>query len=254
MRVLIEIEYKGTNYCGWQIQPKALSIQQILQDNISLICNQQIKLVASGRTDSGVHAKSQYAHFDYDGNFDVKRLPFALQNKLPNDISIKNAWIVRENFHARYSVMSKTYYYRLFISNTISPLKEDYYLRTKDDLDIEKMQKACKKFVGTHDFSAFCLSRKIENENNVRTINLCLLEQNENELIFKICGNGFLHNMVRIIVGTLLEIGTGRKKLDDIERIFQNKDRTKAGKTVSAKGLMLMQVDYGLNLTNSIIK
>ena len=245
MKVLIEIEYKGTNYCGWQIQKNGISVQQVLQQALSLFFKQEIVLFASGRTDAGVHAKSQFAHFEIDKNFDVTKLPLAISSLLPNDVSVKNAIQVSDNFHARYSVKSKTYYYRMYLSKTKEPLKDDFSLQVKEALNIKAMKKACKYFVGEHNFKAFCIPRKIENENFVRKIITCDLEHKGNDIVFKICGEGFLHNMVRIIVGTLLLVGQEKIKPCEIKNIILSLDRSKAGKTVSPKGLTLQKVNYG---------
>ncbi len=246
MRVLLQIEYDGTNYHGWQLQKNGVSVQQTLQECLQGILCQPITLVASGRTDSGVHAKNQYAHFDYDGKFDVKKLPYALQGSLPNDISVKNAWVVSDDFHARYSVKFKTYHYCLYVGDSIQPLKERYRVYLKHKPNLQLMKKASKYLVGIHDFSSFCVPRKIENENNTRTIkNIKICKKNEC-ITLKICGNGFLHNMVRIIAGTLLDVGFGKISPKQIKTILEQKDRTKAGKTAPAKGLVLYNVDYGI--------
>lgn len=245
MKVLIEIEYKGTNYCGWQIQKNGVSIQQILQEKLSEFFDEKIILFASGRTDAGVHARKQFAHFELDKKFDVSRLPFAMQNILPEDISIKKAMIVPDNFHARYSVISKTYYYRMYQSKIKEPLKEDTFLQIKDNLDVNTMKKACKYFVGTHNFKAFCVPRNLDNENFNRRILKCNIECKNNDIVVKITGEGFLHNMVRIIVGTLILVGQGKIMPKEIKNIIESGDRAKAGKTVCAKGLTLEHVYYG---------
>jgi tRNA pseudouridine38-40 synthase len=150
MRVLLQIEYDGTNYHGWQSQKNGNSVQQTLQECLQGILCQPITLVASGRTDSGVHAKNQYAHFDYDGKFDVKKLPYALQGSLSNDISVKNAWIVSDNLHARYSVKSKTYHYYLYAEGPIQPLKERYCVYIKKEPNLHLIKRALKYLIGTH--------------------------------------------------------------------------------------------------------
>ena len=246
MRVLLQIEYDGTNYHGWQLQKNGASVQQTLQDCLQSILCRPITLVASGRTDSGVHAKNQYAHFDYNGNFDIKKLPYALQGSLPNDISVKNAWIVSDDFHARYGVKFKTYHYCLYVGSAIQPLKDRYCVYLKNRPNLHLMKKASKYLVGTHDFSSFCVPRKIENENNTRTIKFLKICQKHDCITFKVCGNGFLHNMVRIIAGTLLDVGFGKIPPKQIKTILEQKDRTKAGKTAPAKGLVLYNVDYGV--------
>lgn len=245
MRVLIEIEYKGTNYCGWQIQKNGQSVQGALQEVLSNFFNEKIVLFSSGRTDAGVHAKSQYAHFDLVKFFDVSKLPYAVERYLPNDICIKSARQVQDSFHARYSVISKTYHYHLYESKVKLPLKDEMSLQIKSTLDIDKMKQACKFFVGKHNFKAFCIPRKLDNENFEREIFCCDIEKNGNDYVFKICGKGFLHNMVRIIVGTLLMVGEGKIKPEEVKNIILSKERKNAGKTVSSKGLILYDVSYG---------
>lgn len=244
MRVLLQIEYKGTNYCGWQIQKNGLSVQQVLQSLLQDILNQKINLIASGRTDSGVHAKNQYAHFDYQGSFDMQKLPYALQGYLPKDISVKNAWVVDDDFHARYSVKSKTYHYQLYVSEVSLPLYEDYYVLLKQMPNLNLMKRAVKYLIGKHDFTSFCTSRKIDGENNTRTINFIKICKQKNMLTIKINGDGFLHNMVRIIVGTLLDVGFGKIEPSKVKDILEMKNRIYAGKTAPAKGLLLYDVQY----------
>ena len=250
MKILIEISYKGTNYCGWQMQKNGISIQEVLQTALSSFFNENILLVASGRTDAGVHANKQYAHFTLEKKFDLSKLPIALEHLLPQDISITNAVKVEDDFHARYSAICKTYYYRVYFSKVKLPLKDDFMLQVKKDLNLDKIKKGCSYFVGKHNFKAFCVPRKLVDENFERTIFSCQVEKNNNEFLFKICGDGFLHNMVRIIVGTLIDVGTEKIEPESIKKIILEKDRAKAGKTVSAKGLTLQSVSYGEAIDN----
>ena len=254
MKVLIEISYKGTNYCGWQAQKNGISVQEILQKALSIFFKQNIILYASGRTDAGVHARSQFAHFNLDKQFDVSKIPVAIQNLLPNDISVTNAVMVDDDFHARYAVVCKTYYYRWYISSVRQPLKDEFMSQLKKELDFNEMKKACKYFVGRHNFKAFCIPRKLEDENFEREIFNCDLKQNNDEVTLEITGTGFLHNMVRIIAGTLIEVGKGKIKPEDIQSIMISQDRAKAGKTLEAKGLMLYDVSYGESIDRVIKK
>lgn len=244
MRVLLQIEYNGKNYCGWQIQKNGNSIQQTIQDCLQKILNQPIVLYSSGRTDSGVHAKNQYAHFDCKEGFDIKKLPYALQGSLPNDISVKNTWVVDDDFHARYSALYKTYTYQLYVSPVNLPLFNDFFVNLKKMPDIKLMKKAAKYLVGSHDFTSFCIPRKLDVEDNIRTIKWIKIKKQKNFLFINVCGTGFLHNMVRIIVGTLIDVGIKKVKPEDVEQIINAKDRTKAGKTFPAKGLVLCDVEY----------
>lgn len=259
-KVKIKVEYKGTNFSGWQKQKSSRTVQYVLEEVLSSFLGEAICLVASGRTDAGVYAKGQIAHFETNAKFDFKKLPQALEKFLPNDISVTHAEIVNNDFHARYCVKQKTYHYMCYTSKVKSALLDEFALQIKSDLDIEKIQKAMKYFVGTYDFTSFCTAKKDDektfekmhnNSNlpqdkigNVRTIFNFELEQKENILTFKITGNGFLHNMVRIIIGTVISVGQGKTDLQSLPKIFEQKNRIYAGKTVKPNGLILWDVEY----------
>ncbi len=254
MKVLLTIEYKGTNFEGWQVQPKKRTVQEVLEETISKLLNEKISLFASGRTDSGVHALAQCAHFESGGekikqNFFIKnkfnseKLVNAINANLPEDVKIIKAKRVSNKFHARFDVKEKKYIYKLEIG-TGSPLTHGLVGTYKHNLDIEKMKKGSDFLVGTHDFRSFS-SVKTEVQDFVRTINYIKIYQlKDNEIIFEISGNGFLYNMVRIIVGTLIDIGDNKISPEDIKIILDAKDRTKAGKTVAPEGLYLKEVRY----------
>ncbi|MCL1901069.1 MAG: tRNA pseudouridine(38-40) synthase TruA [Firmicutes bacterium] len=243
-RILLTIEYYGKNFCGWQIQRNAVSVQEILENKLKEILDEKIVLHGSGRTDSGVNAISQTAHFDTSSNLPANAYVPKLNNILPDEIKIKEAKVVSGNFHAQYSAKKKTYVYKMYISKIASPLKDLGAMQIKfDTIDIDKMNKACKYIVGVHDFSAFKSARS-EKLNNVREIYSAKFYFNDDLIEFKICGNGFLHNMVRILVGTFVDVGTGKLRIEDVPKILQSKDRKKASKTAHANGLYLFSVEY----------
>jgi len=243
-RILLAIEYYGKNYCGWQRQKNGVSVQEILEQALKEILGEKVILHASGRTDSGVNALNQAAHFDTNSNLPIKAYVPKLNNILPCDIQLKYAKIVGDDFHAQYSVKKKTYIYKMYVSKIASPLKDLFAMQIKfDKIDTDKMNEACKYIVGIHDFSAFKSARS-DKINNVREVYSANFYYKDDILEFKICGSGFLHNMVRILVGTLIDVGTGKLQTDDIQKILEGKDRKKASKTALAKGLYLVDVEY----------
>jgi len=243
-RILLTIEYYGRNFCGWQRQKNAVSVQEILENALKEILEEKIVLHGSGRTDSGVNAIFQTAHFDTKSNLPQNAYVPKLNNILPDEIKVKDAKIVDGNFHAQYSVKKKTYIYKMYVSKIASPLKDLGAMQIKYDIiDIDMMNEACKYIVGVHDFSAFKSARS-EKLNNVREIYFANFYFKDEILEFKICGNGFLHNMVRILVGTLVDVGVGKLQVAEIAKILESKDRKKASKTAIAAGLYLAGVEY----------
>ena len=211
---------------------------------IKELTGEDVNLEGSGRTDSGVNAIGQAAHFDTMSTMPANAFVPALNNILKEDVQIKNAIDVSSDFHARYSVKRKTYIYKIYVSKTASPIKDLLAMRiNRDFIDIRKMNEACKYLIGKKDFSSFKCARSAIT-NNVRTIYSAEVYEAGDFVEFKICGNGFLHNMVRIIAGTLIDVGTGKLKPEDIETIMVLKDRTKASKTAKAHGLYLESVEY----------
>ena len=239
----IIVEYTGKNYSGWQIQAGKTTIEGELVRAIVEISGEKVAVVGSGRTDAGVRACGQVANFLLKKSFDPNKLVLALNAHLPNDISIKSAEIVADDFNARFAAKRKTYEYYFYVAASRSSIYDEFALQTKR-ADITKMQQACKYLVGEHDFSSF-VARNSGKTNFVRTIFDAKIEQvGDNLHKFIICGNGFLYNMVRIIMGTLIAVGEGKIAPEDVGKIIDAKDRTKAGKTVSAVGLCLASVEY----------
>ncbi|MEG1751636.1 MAG: tRNA pseudouridine(38-40) synthase TruA [Clostridia bacterium] len=242
-RILLTIQYDGTNFCGWQAQPGQRSVQKEIENQLEKIFEQKVELFASGRTDAGVHAKNQFAHFDYDGKFEITHICNALASYLPEDISVTCAKEVLPNFHARFCVKQKIYRYICYVSEFKDVFLNKFALQIKKMPNVQKIRQSAKYFIGTHDFSAFCASGS-NILDHVRTIYNIKILENCNQIIFEFSGNGFLYNMVRIIVGTLLDVGCGKIQVEKIPEIIESKQRHNAGKTVQAHGLCLYDVVY----------
>jgi len=243
-RYVMVFEYDGTGFSGLQTQEGKRTVQSEIESAMSRIFGVPTILVASGRTDSGVHAIGQVAHFDADYKKDEFSLLRSLNSFLPSDICVREIRKVDGDFHARFDAKRKTYIYKFYISPNERPLYLNRALRVNTGLDVSKMMDACECFVGTKDFKSFC-SKKSGKTDFVRTVYSCkITEIAKDEYELQICGNGFLYNMVRIIMGTLLKVGEGKLKKADIEKIFQGKARMLAGRTVPPYGLYLKSVEY----------
>jgi len=240
MRFFIDISYDGTNYHGWQIQPNARTVQHQINNALSTILNCNISVVGAGRTDTGVHAKQLIAHFDFENDFDLLKIRNKLNGFLDNDISINDIYKVKDDVHARFSAISRTYQYR--ISKVKDPFIRQSFLITRK-INTKEMINACKLLIGEKDFSAFA---KLHSDNFTNKCNIYYAgwEEDSKHLVFTIKANRFLRNMVRAIVGTMLEIGDGKIKSSDINNIILSKDRSKAGYSVPALGLSLVNVEY----------
>ncbi|MGI6193278.1 MAG: tRNA pseudouridine(38-40) synthase TruA [Christensenellales bacterium] len=241
-RIKLVIEYDGTNYAGWQRQENGVTVQQLIEENIQKVTGERVTLHGSGRTDSGVHALGQVAHFDTGARMPAEKFCYALNTGLPDDIRIIDSCEVSSDFHARFSAKRKHYRYAINNGAHASALYRNFELHVHKTLDVAAMKEAAKVLVGTHDFSAF---KAVECKlNAVRTIYRSEISTDGNRITYDIEGNGFLYNMVRIIVGTLVEIGKGKLDASDMERILLSKDRSNAGPTAPAKGLTLVSVEY----------
>ncbi len=236
------IEYDGTNYKGWQSQPKGDTVQDAIENALKEIFGKKITVFGSGRTDTGVHALGQVAHFDAETVMTEGKLLRAVNAHLPEDVRIKKLEKADENFHARFDAKRKTYLYKLYLSDVISPLRRNYAHQVYGKVDVNKMKEATDYFVGTHDFYAF--SSKSDKEDTVRTLDYVNLTQNGDEVDILMCGDGFLYNMVRVIVATIVEVGKCKIPVADIPKIFEGKDRSKSGKKLSPEGLYLVSVEY----------
>ena len=228
---------------GWQKQPDKLNIQGTIENAIKAITGEEVELNASGRTDAGVHAYAQVANFKTNSNLPIEKIPLAINSKLKKSIIIKSAEEVEERFHSRLSCKKKTYRYIINNSKTGTAIYRnlEYHLSTK--LDIPKMQEAVKHFEGEHDFKAFKASGT-SSKSSVRTIYEAKVYQEGEKIYIELTGSGFLYNMVRIISGTLVEVGLGKISPEQIPQIIQERKRENAGKTLPAHGLYLLNVEY----------
>lgn len=241
--IKLVIEYDGKSFNGWQKQPNKLNIQGEIEKAIGEITGEEIELIASGRTDAGVHSLGQVANFKTNSKIDIEKFPYAINSKLKKSIVIKSAEEVPERFHSRYSVHSKTYRYTINNSKFGTALYRDMEYHFPIKLDENKMQEAAKYFEGEHDFKAFKASGT-SSKSSVRIIYKAVVKRQDDRVIIEITGNGFLYNMVRIIAGTLVDVGIGKIEPEEIKNIIEEKDRKKAGKTLSARGLCLLEVQY----------
>ncbi len=245
-RVKLTIAYDGTNYCGWQIQPNGLTVEEVINKAITKVTGVPTLVIGASRTDSGVHALANVAVFDTDSPIPPDRICHAINQKLPEDIIITSSQEVAADFHPRYCDTQKTYEYHII--NTRSPLPTDrltnYFVSFP--LNVEKMKEAAKILVGTHDFASFC-NIHTDVEDTVRTVYQLDVIQDSNRpehIIIRIRGNGFLYNMVRIIVGTLVRVGRGFYQPEQVREILEAKCRTEAGVTAPPQGLFLVEIDY----------
>lgn len=237
------IEYDGKGFNGWQKQPDRLNIQGEIEKAIEEITGEKVDLTASGRTDAGVHSLGQTANFKTDSKIPTEKFAKAINSRLKKSIVIKSAEEVDEKFHSRYSVKSKTYRYIINNSENGTAIYRGLEYHVSMKLDYEKMNEAIKYFIGEHDFKAFKASGT-SSKSSVRKILDGNVRKEGERVIIEVTGTGFLYNMVRIISGTLLDVGLGKIKPEDIPSIIESKDRTKAGKTLPAHGLYLLQVNY----------
>lgn len=241
MRYFIEFSYNGKNYFGYQIQPREITVQEELEKALSTLLREEIKTTGAGRTDTGVHAKKMFAHFDTLQILD-ENLPKKLNSFLPPDISIKKIFKVKDDFHARFDATFRTYEY--YISLEKNPFTQDSsWQMWRRNLGIDKMNEACKILFEYEDFTSFA-KLHTDNKTNLCKIYKAFWEQNGTELKFTISADRFLRNMVRAIVGTMVEIGNGKLKPEDLCKIIEDKNRNSAGTSAPSQGLFLVEVGY----------
>jgi tRNA pseudouridine38-40 synthase len=244
--ILLEIEYDGTNYCGWQVQKNGVAIQQKIEEAIECLTGEKLRINGAGRTDSGVHALGQTATFNTDSTIPSSNLSKALNQILPKDISIISSRKVPVDFHARFSATGKIYRYIILNRQQRSPFYERKAYKYGKKLDIAAMKEAAVHFTGSHDFKAFMASGSSV-EDTVRRIERLDVSKDGDLITIEIEGNGFLYNMVRIIAGTLVECGEGRKRTTEIPGIISDCNRQAAGRTLPGHGLYLVKVKYPEN-------
>lgn len=242
MRYFVTLCYDGTAYHGWQIQPNGISVQAILQQSLSLLLRQDITVVGAGRTDAGVHARMMVAHFDIAHEVDTKQLAYKLNRLLPEDIAVRKVELVDDDMHARFSATSRMY--RYYIHTRKDPFRRAYSCELHYPLDFERMNEAAKVLMEYDDFGAFCKSHT-----DVKTTLCNVMEAQWHQTApdawyFEIRANRFLRNMVRAVVGTLIEVGRGRMTINDFRNVIEGKRRTEAGESMPGQALFLEDITY----------
>lgn len=240
---LLRIKYNGSSYHGWQVQDNAVTVQEKLQDAIEAVFGKREDVKGCSRTDSGVHANAFFCNFRSEKVIQAEKIPAALNANLPVDIAVEKCTEVHQDFHARYDCKGKEYVYKIWNGHERNPFYNDLYYHYKYKIDTELLNIEAQAFVGKHDFSAFCAAGGSV-EDKVREIYSFRVERSGDEVFFYVSGDGFLYNMVRIMVGTLLEISSGKIEKGKISQIICEKDRNMAGFTVPPQGLYLNAVYY----------
>ncbi len=242
-RILLTMEYDGTGYAGWQRQSNGLAVQQVLEEALSAACSHPVSVTGASRTDAGVHALGQTAHFDTSSSIPPDKYPFVLNTLLPPDIRVIHGRAVPDHFHARFLSVGKTYTYRILNNRHGSALRRNTVWHVPVPLDFDLMRQSLSPLSGTHDFRAFQAAGGSA-RTTVRTVDTVLLDRRDDEIVFRIHGNAFLYNMVRIMAGTLMEIGLHRLPQDAFSKALDSGSRLDLGMTAPAGGLTLVQVDY----------
>ena len=242
-RIKLVVAYDGTAYSGWQVQPGVKTIEGELNRCLSELLGEEIQVIGASRTDSGVHALCNVAVFDTGARIPGEKVSYALNQRLPEDIRIRESSEVDSDFHPRHCNSKKTYEYRILNAPFAIPTRRLYTHFTYVPLDVELMQKGADYLIGEHDFKSFCSTAAVV-ETTVRTITDIQIEKAGNEISIRVCGTGFLYNMVRIIAGTLMEIGRGSYPPEHMKEILESKDRQSAGPTAPASGLTLVKYEF----------
>ena len=242
-RIKLVVSYDGTAYCGWQLQPNGVTIEEVLNQALSSLLKEDIQVIGASRTDSGVHAMGNVAVFDTESRIPGDKICFALNQRLPDDVRIQASEEVPLTFHPRKANCVKTYEYKILNRKIDMPLQRLYSYFCYFNLDLEKMQKAASYLIGEHDFKSFCTVRT-QAEETVRTIYSLTVTKADDLITIRISGSGFLYNMVRILTGTLVEVGLGKTNPEDMPKILEAKDRSKSGATLPPRGLILVNVEY----------
>lgn len=242
-RICLRVAYDGTAYNGWQYQPNGVTIEETLNRALCALTGEQIAVIGASRTDAGVHARCNYAVFDTRMRMPAEKFAYALNQRLPEDIRVRGSWEVEASWHPRRCKSLKTYEYRIRNEEFPDPLDRLCSYFTYLALDVDKMRAAAAYLVGEHDFKSFC-SIHTQAESTVRRITALTVERQENVIRIRVTGTGFLYNMVRIIAGTLLEVGTGKYPPERVKEILEARDRETAGPTAPACGLTLASYDF----------
>jgi len=242
-RVKLVVAYDGTNYSGWQLQKNAVTIEQKLNEALSDLLKEEIVVIGASRTDAGVHSLGNVCVFDTNTLMPAEKISYALNTRLPEDIVVQNSCEVAEDFHPRAGKSSKTYEYRILNRDFRDPTRRQNTYFYHHYLDVDAMQKAAVYLEGEHDFKSFC-SVHAQVESTVRTIYSCTVDKEDDIIRIRVTGNGFLYNMVRIIAGTLIEVGAGKTTPEEILEMLEKTDRTVAGPTAPAHGLTMLRIEY----------
>ena len=243
MRVKLIVAYDGTNYCGWQIQDNAITIEEVLNQKLSELLNEDIRVIGASRTDSGVHALGNVAVFDTNTRIPAEKISYALNQRLPDDIRIQKSEQVADDFHPRFCDTIKTYEYKIYNNKFPDPTVRLYSKFVYFNIDLDKMREGAKYLVGEHDFKSFCTPRT-NVESTVREVTEISFDKKGDMITMTIKGTGFLYNMVRIIMGTLLRVGMGMYTPEHVKEILDAKDRAVAGPKAEACGLTLVNIEY----------
>lgn len=241
LRYFLELSYNGTPYHGWQRQPNAITVQEVLEDSLSTLLREKTEIVGAGRTDTGVHAKQIMAHFDFEKDLETDQLKYKLNSILPPEIAIQKVYGVKDDAHARFDALSRSYEYYVTLSKDPFVINKAYYFKKTLDLDV--MNDAAKLLLNYTNFKCFSKSKTDVKTYNC-TITDAIWQRQGDQLVFRISANRFLRNMVRAIVGTLIEIGEGKLTKEDLVTIIKSEDRSQAGYSVPACGLYLTSVTY----------
>ena len=242
-RILLTVEYDGTNYAGWQRQINGLAVQQVLEETLQKATKERIVVTGASRTDAGVHALGQAVHFDTESRIPPEKYPFVLNTMLPRDIRVHTGREVPKGFHARFMTCGKRYTYRIVNSRHASAIRRNTHVHVPLPLDLAPMQEAAKQLLGTHDYAAFQAAGGTA-KTTIRTITSAELVRFGDEIILTVEGDAFLYNMVRIIAGTLIEIGLGRRSVNAFSEAYETLDRLSLGVTAPPQGLELTKVYY----------
>ncbi len=239
----LTLSYDGTDYVGWQIQSAGKSIQGLLEEALSILLKDPLRVIGAGRTDAGTHARGQVAHFETNQELDCALVQRALNGMLPYDIRVLRLALAADSFHAQYSATGKEYHYHLWLEPIVAPFVRRYRHHIPYSIDLERLKSAAQVFLGTHDFATFAnLGSSVKT--TVRTLSRIDLVQQEGGVRLEFEGNGFLYKMVRNLVGTLVEVGAGKREVSEIQKLLDAQDRRAAGVAAPARGLFLVKVNY----------
>lgn len=240
---MLRVSYDGTDFCGWQVQNEMRTVEGELNKAINELTGETTEVIGASRTDSGVHAKGNVAVFDTESSIPAEKFMYAINSLLPDDVTVVESKEVDKDFHPRHCRSIKTYEYRIYTSRINNPLKRRFAYRFPTELDVEKMDEAAKYLIGEHDFKSFCCVRT-QAETTIREIFSADVYRDDEDIVIRVTGAGFLYNMVRIIAGSLMEIGSGKYEPIHIKEVLEGTDRTLAGPTAEPQGLTLVNIEF----------